>query len=100
MLGLRHGSDGRFFVRVQPGLSLMELRDMLQKASFDTAGWSNESLDALSQFKAAPAQFFAPDPTEASAALGGAWQHGNLATAAGSAARFPAISRRARKKGI
>lgn len=46
-------------------------RPMLQKASFDTAGWSDESLDALSQFKAAPAQFFAPDPTEASAALGG-----------------------------
>lgn len=71
VLGMRRGSDGRFFVRVQPGLSLMELRDMLQKASFDTAGWSDESLDALSQFKAAPAQFFAPDPTEASAALGG-----------------------------
>lgn len=44
---------------------------MLQKASFDTAGWSDESLAALAQFKAAPAQFFAPDPTEASAALGG-----------------------------
>ena len=71
VLGLRRGSDGRFSVRVQPGLSLMELRDMLQKASFDTAGWNDESLDALSQFKAAPAQFFAPDPTEASAALGG-----------------------------
>ncbi len=71
VLGMRRGSDGRFFVRVQPGLSLMELRDMLQKASFDTAGWSDESLAALVQFKAAPAQFFAPDPTEASAALGG-----------------------------
>ena len=71
VLGMRRGSDGRFFVRVQPGLSLMELRDMLQKASFDTAGWNDESLAALAQFKAAPAQFFAPDPTEASAALGG-----------------------------
>ena len=38
VLGMRRGSDGRFFVRVQPGLSLMELRDMLQKASFDAAG--------------------------------------------------------------
>ena len=71
VLGMRRGSDGRFFVRVQPGLSLMELRDMLQKASFDTAGWNDESLAVLAQFKAAPAQFFAPDPTEASAALGG-----------------------------
>ena len=71
VLGMRRGSDGRFFVRVQPGLSLMELRDMLQKASFDTTGWNDESLAALAQFKAAPAQFFAPDPTEASAALGG-----------------------------
>ena len=44
---------------------------MLQKASFDTTGWNDESLAALAQFKAAPAQFFAPDPTEASAALGG-----------------------------
>lgn len=71
VVGMRRDGDGRFLVRVQPGLSLMELRGMLQKASFDTTGWSPESLAALEQFKAAPAQFFPPDPTEASAALGG-----------------------------
>lgn len=71
VLGMRRDDAGRFFVRVQPGLSLMELRGMLQKANFDTAGWGEESLAALEQFKVAPAQFFPPDPTEASAALGG-----------------------------
>ncbi len=71
VLGMRCGSDGRFYVRVQPGLSLLELRGMLQKASFDTADWSAESLVALAEFKIAPAQFFPPDPTEAAAALGG-----------------------------
>ncbi len=71
VLGMRRDEAGRFFVSVQPGLSLLELRGMLQKASFNTAGWSEESLAALEEFRSAPAQFFPPDPTEASAALGG-----------------------------
>lgn len=71
VLGMRCDDEGRFFVRVQPGLSLMELRGMLQKANFDTSCWSGESLAAFERFKVAPAQFFPPDPTEASAALGG-----------------------------
>lgn len=71
VLGLRRNGEGRFFVRVQPGVSLMKLRGMVAKAAFDAHDWDAESLVALDALRAAPAQFFPPDPTEATAALGG-----------------------------
>lgn len=71
VLGMRRDAAGNFFVRVQPGLTLLEFREMVAKCSFDAQGWDSASLAALDELKAAPAQFFPPDPTEASAALGG-----------------------------
>ena len=38
---------GRFFVTVQPGVVLLNLRKMLQRREFDTAGWSEASQAAL-----------------------------------------------------
>ncbi len=69
--GMRRDEAGNFFVRVQPGLTLLEFREMVAKRSFPTQGWDDASLSALDALKAAPAQFFPPDPTEAAAALGG-----------------------------
>ena len=62
--------DG-FFLSVQPGLLLSEVREALARREFDTAGWSEASLSALENFRAGPACCFPPDPTEATASIGG-----------------------------
>jgi len=70
--GLRAAPDGtEFFVTVQPGLPLCELRKMIQNRAFDTADWSKESLQALALFRESGLYFFPPDPTETSASVGG-----------------------------
>ena len=67
---LRH-EGGRFYVTVQPGVVLLNLRKMIAKKAFPTAGWSEDSLAALDALRAAPEQFFPTDPTETTASLGG-----------------------------
>jgi D-lactate dehydrogenase (cytochrome) len=72
IVGMRYDAEGNaFFVSIEPGLALSELREALRTRVFDTAGWSPSSLAALQRFQAAPAHFFPPDPTETSASLGG-----------------------------
>jgi D-lactate dehydrogenase (cytochrome) len=61
----------QFFLSVQPGVLLSQIRTALEEKSFDTSGWESASLDALHHFTHAPAHFFAPDPTETSASIGG-----------------------------
>ena len=68
--GLRQ-ENGRFYLTVQPGVVLLNLRKMIAKREFDTAGWSEASLAALEAFRTAPAHFFPTDPTETTAAIGG-----------------------------
>lgn len=70
VLGIRQ-EGGSFFVRVQPGLALLELRKGLEKKNFDTEGWREEERQAFVEFCRAPEQFFPTDPTETSATLGG-----------------------------
>ena len=62
---------GTVYLRVQPGLSLGVLRQMIASGSFSTAGWDQESLAAYEAFRKMPKQYFPPDPTESSASLGG-----------------------------
>lgn len=69
--GMRVEGDGQVFLSVQPGLSLGVLRGAIASGSFDTAGWDETSLAALSAFRKLPRQYFPPDPTESSASLGG-----------------------------
>ncbi len=70
--GLRHEvATGRYCLIVQPGVLLSELREALLHCRFPTQDWSASSLAALESLKAAPAQMFPPDPTEASASIGG-----------------------------
>ena len=69
--GLRQGSDGCFYVRVEPGLPLVNLREMLERKSLDSALFDAESKAAAELFSKAPEQFFSPDPTETTATLGG-----------------------------
>ncbi|MDR1978910.1 MAG: FAD-binding oxidoreductase [Synergistaceae bacterium] len=63
--------EDRFYVTVDPGVPLSELTHCLTRKNFDTRGWDAGSKDALARLKRAPAQFFPPDPTETTAALGG-----------------------------
>ena len=70
-LGIRRDEQGRFLLRVAPGVVLSELRKQLGKKVLPTAGWDQASLEAYEEFQEAPEQFFPTDPTEASACLGG-----------------------------
>ena len=70
-LGLRQDERGRFFVRVQPGLVLSELRKYLAAKVIPADGWDAASLAYLAALAEAPEQMFPTDPTETSATLGG-----------------------------
>ena len=70
ILGMRKDADGTYYVRVQPGLRLAQLRRTLAMKAFDVEGWDKESVAALKEIW--PGQlFFPPDPTEPTASLGG-----------------------------
>ena len=70
-LGLRRSSDGRFFLRVQPGVVLSELRKHLRARALPGRGWDDASRAAAQELAQAPEQIFPTDPTETSACLGG-----------------------------
>ncbi|WP_307738854.1 FAD-linked oxidase C-terminal domain-containing protein [uncultured Parolsenella sp.] len=70
-LGLRRSEDGTFYLRVQPGVVLANLRKALANKAVPSAGWDEESLSALDALYDGPEQFFPTDPTETSACLGG-----------------------------
>lgn len=70
ILGIRRDESGTYYLRVQPGVLLTQLRKALLHKSFDIADWSQESIDVLRDIKAG-ALFFSPDPTEPTASLGG-----------------------------
>lgn len=71
ILGLRHdAATDRYYLRVQPGVLLSQVRKALENKAFDVAEWDQASLDALAHVK--PGQlFFSPDPTETTASIGG-----------------------------
>ena len=68
---LSQDSSGVFYVTVEPGIRLAEFTEAISRKDFNTTGWSGDSLTAFEGFKRAPRQFFAPDPTETTATLGG-----------------------------
>ena len=70
ILGLRKAEDGTYYLRVQPGLRLAQLRRALLQKSFDVSGWDEASLEALRDVRPGML-FFPPDPTEPTASLGG-----------------------------
>ena len=70
ILGIRRDASGTYFLRVQPGIRLFEVRQALAEMEFDTTGWSEEAKETLREI--APGQlFFSPDPTEPTASIGG-----------------------------
>lgn len=71
ILGMRYDAENdTYYLRVQPGVLLTQLRKALANKSFVVADWDQASLDALSRIK--PGQLiFGPDPTEPTASIGG-----------------------------
>lgn len=69
-LGMRI-ENGRFFLRVQPGVMLLDLQQRLRSKSLPTDGWDDESLRSFEAFLNADRLVFPTDPTETSASLGG-----------------------------
>jgi D-lactate dehydrogenase (cytochrome) len=70
--GLRYDPVAdRFYVSVQPGVVLADLRAAIAKREFNTAGWHPGSLEALTNLRARQPFFFPPDPTESTATVGG-----------------------------
>lgn len=64
-------TTGNFFIKVQPGVVLSQLRSDLSKKEFDTESWDKDSLAALEKLKSSEDYFFSPDPTETTASIGG-----------------------------
>jgi len=72
IVGMRLDPDqGAFFLSVQPGLLLSEIREFTVGKDVDTSDWSETSAAALAQFRSASPHFFPPDPTETTASIGG-----------------------------
>ena len=71
VISLRHGSDGYFYVRVQPGLVLSNLRKMLESKKLALSDTGAQAQPDHRAFLAAGEQFFPTDPTESSATIGG-----------------------------
>lgn len=70
ILGIQKAGGGTYYLRVQPGLRLAQLRRALLLKAFDVSGWDSGSLEVLRDVR--PGQlFFPPDPTEPTASLGG-----------------------------
>jgi len=60
-----------FYLSVQPGVLLTQVKRALKELNFDTLGWSESSLQALNILRTKGPCFFSPDPTETSATIGG-----------------------------
>jgi len=72
VLAVRQDSqNGRFLLRVQPGVLLADLNDGLARKHLPAAEWDAESLRAMQALRSSAPLFFPPDPTESGASLGG-----------------------------
>ncbi len=70
LLGIRKCGEN-WYIRVQPGVVLQNLRKAIEEKAFDTAGWSEEDRKAAIEFAADGEYFYPTDPTETSACIGG-----------------------------
>ncbi|WP_019229308.1 FAD-binding oxidoreductase [Sedimentibacter sp. B4] len=69
--GARYDHENeRFFLRVQPGVLLTEVRKYLANKSFVTMDWDEQSMEALNNMEKNQ-WFYSTDPTEISASIGG-----------------------------
>ncbi len=71
VMGLEQDESGQFLIRVQPGLSLLDLDRQLYARRFDLRDGARESLSVLEAFKKLGRRSWPPDPTESHASIGG-----------------------------
>ena len=71
VMGCRQDEQGRFILTCQPGVILSEFKKAIDQKNFRTTHWSESSQGFFEKFRKAERQFFPPDPTEASATIGG-----------------------------
>lgn len=69
--GLSRDESGRFFIRVRPGLSLLDLNRQLYSRQIDLKDGSRDFFSVQAAMKKAGPQFWPPDPTEFHASVGG-----------------------------
>ncbi|MBF0441048.1 MAG: FAD-binding oxidoreductase [Oligoflexales bacterium] len=69
--GLVREMSGNFQVSLEPGVTLEELQKSLAHGNFDTTGWDDASLRTFEEYRQSKRYFWPPDPTEASATIGG-----------------------------
>lgn len=71
VIGARYDEKSdRFFLKVQPGVLLTEVRKYLLNKSFITCEWDEKSREALGYLEKGQ-WFYSTDPTEISASIGG-----------------------------
>ena len=70
ILGMRYDGES-YYIRLQPGVVLSELRKQIERRKFDTSSWDKSSVAAFNKFASDHEFFFSPDPTETSAGIGG-----------------------------
>ncbi len=68
--GMRR-ENGKYYLTLQPGVILSELKKMIASRKFDTTGWDEVSNRTFVDFCKDVEYFFPPDPTETSATIGG-----------------------------
>ncbi len=69
--GMRYDEiNDKFYIKLQPGVLLVEIRKYLAKKSFITDGWDDSSKNALFHLEK-DEWFYSTDPTEISATIGG-----------------------------
>lgn len=71
ILGMSRTGNGGFTLLVEPGLTLLALRETLRTKKIDTDGWDEASKTVYREFLEGGDFFFTPDPTETSATIGG-----------------------------
>lgn len=69
--GCRVDENGHFFLSVQPGVILSQLRKRIEGKKFDASRWDEDSKAAYATLCRAGELFFPTDPTESSATIGG-----------------------------
>jgi len=71
VMGLELDREGMFSIRVQPGISLLELDQQLASGRFESDGWDQNARSAVEALHKTDRQFWPPDPSERSASIGG-----------------------------
>lgn len=71
VLSMRKDENDVFFLNVQSGLVLSQLKDNIKNKKFNISEWDEESIKAYQTFLQSHEMFFSPDPTETSASIGG-----------------------------